>query len=198
MAVEIKLQPEEVWPVFQRDKERLKHDMDLIASNMEYGVEIYLTEQDGYPSISVLVDDMECCCDLGINESDCKRTVSDIYDDYLTNRIIETLGARENECVEDFTEAEMEDLIDERENELTDLVFDFIRAVLDTDPEDYVEDADALCADCVDHFLEYLHRKWNLPIYRPMFLEDESGEEFFEEFPYDSMEFEDGDNPIYH
>jgi hypothetical protein len=40
-------------------------------------------------------------------------------------------------------------------------------------------------------------RKWGLMIRRPMFLEDEAGEEFFEEFPYDCIEFEDEDNPIY-
>ena len=30
-----------------------------------------------------------------------------------------------------------------------------------------------------------------------MILEDENGEEFFEEYPYDCMEFDDPDNPVY-
>ena len=51
--------------------------------------------------------------------------------------------------------------------------------------------------DLKEHFLEYMARKWGLVIHRPMFLEDENGEEFYEDYPYDCIEFEDEDNPIY-
>jgi len=154
MAAEIKIQPQDLWAKFQREKEELKTTMKLIAENPEYGVEIYLTEQDGYPAITVLVDDTECCCDVGLNASDCEQTASAIYDDYLTSKIIEILGAPEDDG-DDLTEQEIQELIEDRENELSMLVYDFVRAVLDTDVEDYIRDPDTFCEDCVDHFLEY-------------------------------------------
>ena len=41
-----------------------------------------------------------------------------------------------------------------------------------------------------DHVCEWLYQECRLSVNRPMFLEDENGDEFYEEFPYDCMEFD--------
>ena len=92
---------------------------------------------------------------------------------------------------------EQQDAIEEREMELDIAVSEFISAVLGGDAYLDSEDYDDIIEDCKDHFLEYLARKHGLDIFRPMVLEDEDGEDFYEEYPYECMEFDDEDNPIY-
>ena len=98
---------------------------------------------------------------------------------------------------EEYTRYEEESEIDEREAEIYEAVVSFLSTILETDIDSFVDDADLIYEDCAEHFLEYLSRKWGFEIRRPMYLEDENGEEFYEEYPYECMEFEDEDNPIY-
>ena len=99
--------------------------------------------------------------------------------------------------VEDYIDAyileedrEREDEIEERELELTEATEVFVNAVAD----DLQIDSEVI-EECKEHFLEYLYRKFGLTIRRPMVLEDEEGEDFFEEYPYECMIFE--DIPLY-
>ena len=75
---------------------------------------------------------------------------------------------------------------------------DYISDLMD-DSIDSFGDADSfeIAQDVLDHICEYLYRKHDISSRRPMILEDENGEEFFEEFPYECMEFDDPDNPVY-
>ena len=59
--------------------------------------------------------------------------------------------------------------------------------------EDVIEE---IADDVKEHTLEYIARRHGLPIYRPMYLEDEDGKDFYSEYPYEEMIFEDY-NPIY-
>ena len=130
-----------------------------------------------------------------MSETDAEKTCSKIYDEYLTDKVVDIL----TEIAEDEEESllEQQDAIEEREMELDIAVSEFISAVLGGDAYLDSEDYDDIIEDCKDHFLEYLARKHGLDIFRPMVLEDEDGEDFYEEYPYDCMEFDDEDNPIY-
>lgn len=117
----------------------------------------------------------------------------------MSIKAIETLMDTEDNTVyvEDDSEEEYDDeqmLIDEREEEIDSAVREFVNIVSDTGCYNLTDEA---MDDLKEHFLEYMYRKWGIGIYRPMYLEDaDTGEDYFTEYPYDDMVFED-DNPIY-
>jgi len=208
----ITIQPEDVWEFFQPRKKELKTKMLRIADNIDYGVKVFLTESAGHPKIVVEMDDEEVYSETCIGKEDTRETTNRVYNKYLTSQVInEVFGEQEDDAAddadmppdeEDYDEIEldrmeMEEEIDEREMELDEAIYNFVETVLDAPLDDFITNADEVYDDLKEHFLEYMARKWGLMIRRPMFLEDEAGEEFFEEFPYDCIEFEDEDNPIY-
>ena len=104
----------------------------------------------------------------------------------------------DDEVTED-SRLDQEDMISERELELDEAISLLLDTVLEEDAVMFFgTETDEVCEDLKDHILEYLYRKHGISVRRPMVLEDtETGEEFFEEYPYDSMVFEDEDNPLY-
>ena len=197
MAQKIIIEAPEVWSYFQKNKEKLESSMHEIASNPEYGVEIYVTEENGLPTIIVQSDDTEVYSEKTINPTDCNETVKKIYDNFLTIKALDFLSDVKDYEDEGYDRLEREFIIDDREIELDEAVYYLIDTVCDGKYSDYCIDED-IVNDIKEHFLEYLARKWGMPIYRPMYLEDADGEgEFYEEYPYDYMVFEDEGNPIY-
>lgn len=198
MAQHILVEASDVWGLFQKEKEELSGHERKIADNPEFGAVVCLSEEQGKPNIIAYLDDEEVYEELCVSESDCKMTVQKFYDEYLTEKVLNRYFGEEEE--EDYTHLEEQTEIDERESELDDAVLYFLEIAMDMSGytlDDFTDEADEIYEDVKDHFLEYLARKWGLPIRRPMYLEDEDGEEFFEEYPYDCMEFDDEDNPIY-
>lgn len=196
MAQHIIVQSSEVWGLFQREREVLATHQMKIGENPEFGAEVFLEESGGKPNIVAYLDDEEVYSELCVSESDCKTTVQKFYDEYLTEKVLNRYFGEEEEY--DYTHFEEQSEIDDREAELDMAVEDFLGVVLeDFSLDDVVDVSDEICEDIKEHFLEYLARKWCLHIRRPMYLEDEDGEEFFEEYPYECMEFDDEDNPIY-
>lgn len=206
MVADIRFEPTDIWKVFQADKEKLRTTMKQIAENAELGVVIYLTEEDRgdtmLPNFVVYLDGSELYEECAVNENDCAQTAKKIYYDYLTgdrliNKIIEQ--DKQGQLEEDDDQDDNEEMIENRENELDTAVYDFLCEVFEEPLDNIVgkKEAGEIYEDFKDHALEYIARKWDLEIYRPMILEDEDGTEFFEEYPYDVLEFEDQDNPIY-
>ena len=195
-GAQIIIEPKKLWDYVQKHKSRLGATMFEIAKNEQYGISIYLSEtEQRCPCITVEADDSEVYSERIVSETDAEKTCSKIYDEYLTDKVVDVL----TEMTDDEEESllEQQDAIEEREMELDIAVSEFISAVLGGDAYLDGEDYGDIIEDCKDHFLEYLARKHGLDIFRPMVLEDEDGEEFYEEFPYDCMEFDDEDNPIY-
>lgn len=208
----ITIQPEDIWEFFQPRKKELKTKMLRIAENYDFGVKVFITESAGHPKFVVEMDDEEVYSETCVGKEDARETVNRIYNKYLTSQVInEVFGEHESDGADDvdmppdedyddieLTRMEQEEEIDEREMALDEAIYDFVQVVMDEDAlEDCVTNADEIYDDLKEHFLEYMARKWGLIIRRPMFLEDENEEEFFEEYPYDCIEFEDEDNPIY-
>ena len=98
----------------------------------------------------------------------------------------------------DYDEEEREWEIEKSEDALDEAVEYFISSILDDEHSVFgdVPISQEVIEDCKEHFLEYLYRKHGFNIRRPMVLEDENGEDFFEEYPYPCLVFEDK-NPIY-
>lgn len=192
---EIIIEPSNLWKYLQEQDKRgqLDNIMYEIASNEEYGTTVYVTkDENGRYCISVDADDIEIFSELIRDKDDAEDTCKKIYDDYLTDRVVERLM----ELEEDTAFAQMDEM-ELREEELNELVATFIMEVLGGNTYFDGVDFDEIIDDCKEHFLEYMARKHNLQIYRPMILEDEHGEDFFEEYPYECMEFGDENNPIY-
>lgn len=178
------VRPSDVWAYFHAHKSEFTNDMQLIASTSDGAIGIYLTEDNGSPLFIVEEADDVIDEDEAITKVDCEETARKLY--------FEHLGYDELDMSAD-TDLENE-VIAEREDEITvlfqNLLFDLL---VDTADEDIIND---IVEDVKEHTLEYIARKHGLPIYRPMYLEDEDGTDFFSEYPYMEMIFEDF-NPIY-
>lgn len=195
----IDVESSEIWDYSLEHEDELSRNQHLMAENDDYGMEVWLTMANGSPELIVECDGNEIYREDIFNEKDAKRTADRIYDDYLSIKAIETMTDSEDKTVyiEDESEEEYDDeqmLIDEREEEIDAAVRDFVNIVSDTGCYNLTDET---VDDLKEHFLEYMHRKLGISIYRPMYLEDaDTGEDYFTEYPYDDMVFED-DNPIY-
>lgn len=196
MAAKITVSASDVWGYFQENTEDLKSHMHQIAGNSEYGVEIYITDDCGLPSIVVTADDVQVYDETAVNAHNCQKTVEKIYDEYLTSKAIKALAGEEDD---ELTALEIEDMIYERESELDDAVYEFVMTAIIQGSYfgESISDFDDICEDLKEHFLEYMARKHGLAVYRPMMLEYEDGTEEMSEYPYRDMEFDDPDNPLY-
>lgn len=182
---DIILEPSEVWGYFQRNAGKLQSSYHLIASNDEYGAEIYISA-DSYGEAQIIAeldgDRMETT--VVSNAEECEKVCRSVYDDYLTPSAVSTATQAEDE-IDRANEEEF--LIEAREQELDDAVYNFLMDVLD----EYQDDMDELVETAKEHFLEFMAREMKLPVYRPMHLVDEDGEEFFSEYPYEDMIYDD-------
>lgn len=192
---EIIIEPCSLWEYLKGLDKRgqLDNIMYEIAKSEEYGTVVYVSKDEkGRYRISVEADDIEVYSDFIYNKEDAEETCNKIYNNYLTDRVVEVLM----EIGEDSALAQMDE-IEIREEELTNIVTVFIMDVLGGDTYYDGTIFDEIIDDCKEHFLEYMARKHGFTIYRPMILEDEDGKDFFEEYPYECMEFDDKNNPIY-
>lgn len=195
MCKNITVPADDVWTYFELRSKELKNSMCKIAENEEYGVAIYLTEHNGLPYVFIFADDIQMLDEEFENEKDCGKRMREIYNNYLSARVLDMMSGEDEDP--DNPEISEEDEIYERELELECAVTDFLNVALDGYMDTESEKLDNIIEDCKDHFCEYLARKHDLPIRRPMYLEYEDGTEEYDEFPYENMEFEDEDNPIY-
>lgn len=190
------ISPDKVWAYFVSHKTELKCGEKLIADNPEYGIEIFIAGfLPSFCTILVTADDTPVYEEDADNEMDCESIIRMLYDNYLSPGAISILddfdGISDDEtCTKELTEKEVEaEEIEVREGELDDAVLTFLETTLDM-PIPYGEKTETLIADLKEHFLEYMWRKHSLPIYRPMYLVDENNEQFFEEYPYECMVFD--------
>ena len=184
---------------YKKNQFRLAQEYEDIAENEEIGVVIYLSDTNGRPTVSVFADDIPRA-EVTTNLSELENLVKTVYDTYLDeqNFIAATADEEVEEIEEEYSEEELEQsLIDDRESEIDAALIDFLTVVMQTEGYGFDGAIDEIFDDVKEHYLEYLARKHKIELYRPMYLEDENGEEFFEEYPYECMEFEDEDNPIY-
>lgn len=184
---EILYEPNEVWDGVKTTA----GNYTLIAEDADQAVEVCaeLDTTSKFKTMSIYVMfDGEIEYEKEVSDAlECEECVSEIYALYIPDITSE---------MEDNAEAYAEETIDAREEELDQACMDFLYTAVDGF---YDFDADLIgeiISDVKEHFLEYIARKHNLNIYRPMFLEDvETGEEYYTETPYEDMVFE--DNPIY-
>lgn len=161
----------------------------LIAQDARNDIDIYVSRDDCTEAKSALVYVMDygeiVYEETFYSQEECSEGVEKIYSEYILKGKL-------------TDKEEIENVIAEREDWLDQAVLDFLDAVIGDDFQDYDSDTVGnLVEDCKEHFLEYLSRKHSVPICRPMYLEDENGKDYYSEYPYEEMEFDYEDNPIY-
>ena len=182
----IMISASDVWDYFQKHKDDLQNTEHIIADNEEYGISISLSSENGLPCIIVTADGYQYAEERAVSATDCKETVKMLYDYYLTGKFA---TGEEPEGID------QNDMISERETELDEAIMLFLDTAIEADVAEFFgEETDEIVEDVKDHILEYLYKKHNISVRRPMILEDiETKEDFFEEYPYNSMVFEDED-----
>jgi len=208
MSAKIHIPADEVWSFFFKNKERCTEEMVEIASNDETKYAVYLTEDEGYPMLSVCHGDDEPEYEEGtISKDDCTETAKRMFIRYLFpvtvtcgKTIFQENVEKDDEVDEDDdpTEQDRLDEIYERDDELTLALCEFLKVVFeeDTDGAELLETyTEAVIAEILDEFLDLLAVNHSFTdIRRPTFINDpETGVEFFTEYPYDpDVVFEDG------
>lgn len=194
MGTNIHIPAEGVWAFFQKNKTRLAEEMVAIAENEDTDYAVYLTEDNGYPLLSVCKGKADPEFEEGaISEKDCTETAKRCYVRYLFPVTVKNEHAFRSEDdtpfdEDDLSAQDMQDAIYEREDELQFAMADFLQIVLQegTDGTDIINLYGMNMVDeLLDSVLEYIAMELCLPVYRPMFLlDEETGEEIYEEYPY--------------
>lgn len=209
---------------FIQHKAELSKNSRVLAFDKDTGISIQLSANGDNPVVEAF-DDTGSIYEIEVVQlSAFPQVVKIMYEKYLTSDVYEAITDSsivdkalqeggipvvdseedDDEQEADITEEELndaiEDKITEREDELDTAMYDFLSTVAGWDAIG-LNITDEVVEDCKEHFLEYLARKHGVQIYRPMIIEydndDGTTDEEYEEYPYDCLEFEDEDNPIY-
>lgn len=189
-------EPTVVWQYHEANKKVLENNVLLIAKNEEYGVEIFLSSDGTHPQFNVIADDTLQYSDFAMNEEDCINTLNEIFDDYLTENIVQNLINKEiDESCEHPTDTDDDDgseiieLIKAREAVLVSTLLDFVIESMDSDTKISEPDFWDKLQDCLEHFLKYLSEK-GFDVYRPMLIKDEATKKVsLVEYPYKEYDF---------
>ena len=200
-ATKINVPADKVWSYYLSHRTELKEKMHLMGDNKDYGTEVFVTQDVDAktPEIVVLVDGAQVL-DMTVDTPDeCAEVIKDIYDDYLTDKyfdtVIEETEQEEFNGYDGYDSNEEE--IEMREADLEWAVRSMLETVLENSDAEDGGQIDEICDDCINHFMEYIARKFDIELYRPMYIKYPDGVVDYEEYPYTKLEFDDEDNPIY-
>lgn len=178
----------ELWVYFEKNRHSLIQNMAIAAQNDDYDVTIYLSNQDGLPCLTIESSNLETEEYVIEDKDDSSEIAEMVYELYLTDKVVSVMMDSFDDD-DEVVELTPEELMDEREADIDSFVSRFLEDLLPDNPIVYSDLIEDVIADCKEHFLEYLYRKHNLSVYRPMELEDDEGV-FVEDYPYECMEFE--------
>lgn len=164
---------EDVWDYLQENIDDLTEEEHEIASNNAYGISVSVTFEEGRGfCISVYEDDEEIFYEyIEDSEEFCEDLVQYVYEEFVY--------ANAYDDVDHEQYVNFEDRLYEREVQLDEATRDFLDVACGQDFFDSEVD------DIKSGFLEYLSKNYDVRIYRPMIVEDEGGEEYIEDYPYE-------------
>lgn len=209
----IHIQPTEGWGYYVANKKRLVEELVEIASNEETNTSVYMTEEDNSPYIYVYRNDQKIFQSACRTAYETERNLRVIFAQYIIGISVvmddteQKSDGNQNEPVkesdgtddvpvcselDDMSEAEFKDYIDEREE----VIYAAVCALIDVLTEDDTsklefDKSEGECLDdVVDHIVEYLAIDCGFRVRRPMIIvEDESGLNVRTEYPYEEFDF---------
>lgn len=175
------------------------HDVLLIAqgvTNSGSDIKVYSNWADDSAELSVFVDS-----DVVYYESLCEK---EEYEEAVNKVLLAYLDIDYDEDDDEddgVSESAENYAILEREGELKMAAEDFLEVALYSSTGGFTNLkvlTDDEVDEMLDHFLEYLARRFDIKgIYRPMYLRDDKNELFYTEEPYKRIIYEDEDNKVY-
>lgn len=190
--IKVYVKPDELWEYFQKHKKHFQNAMDNIAEAFDNTetplVRIYLTEDQGYPSMTVeqVYDNGEeeiLVKECAISAKDCTAVCQKLLKQL--EEYAEKIEAEAN-SVSALDEADFE-IVDEREAELREALAVFLNALMGLDDcEDVVVDDEELSA-ILDSIEAIMCQEFGYVIYRPQIIECD-GQMKLVEFPYEESD----------
>lgn len=160
-----------------------------LAYNDDAGTEVSV-DFDGVKPMLVVCEDEEQIMSVPVSKADCEETAQSLYDDFISDKVFARYIGHDSDDPmvmddppDDISPEDEE--IDEREMELTDAVLELLTVVLGDELDDF--DIDSIIEDTKDKVCEFLAEEYGADIRRPMWLENEEGEERYVEYPYDLL-----------
>lgn len=172
-------------------------DREEIARNDAYSVVIFISREFDSPEFVVELDNDPIYSE-SINDDEreippevwCEERATKLFTVCLSYTVFELLEDGPSYS-DEAANAELEDMMYDREAELDDHIEGLLYLVTrDSGTELSYEQEQDIMDDVKEKLLEYLARKYNIDIWRPMYLEGEDGVEFMEEYPYTHMIFD--------
>lgn len=209
---DIRVEPEDIYEyVHKALKSGIPIKKDAIASAGDFVVTVSTREDiiifealerydvEDFSTVDLWI------CDETWPECDIRQQVEEIYDEYIycepSSTKFHTKSDEEDEDDEDDEEDDEEIrrfIMDDRESELYDATCELMEVFLGDGMSCYFAESelDNVITDLMEHISEYLYRKHGISIFRPMVLKDKDGE-WIEDYPYEHIEYEDKNNPLY-
>lgn len=168
----VHVRPEELWDFFNENKQSLSDNYMLIAEKQESLVEVYLTEERGFPYLRVEVDGQ---CEYEMN-SVSKLDAEEEYKEILSVFFCSD-GDEDGDGVFSY-----DDIM--RLNEVQEAAYEFM-AVLTEEPSTQSMISEDDINDIVGAVVEYLAEQHGIHVRYPTIIEnDESGLPAVVQFPY--------------
>ena len=169
----------------------------LIASNTDFGVEIYVGGEIRYgsglfPTITVFADDDVIFDGIAYSPSEFKSMLLEIYDSYLSPDFIDVVASDEKDDAEKpgedlpRTEEDEEEEIGEQGSLLEEQVLAFLAVAYGYDPLEHDPHGDDILEKLKEAFCQACAEAVGDGIYRPCYIEDEKGNWVFERYPYET------------
>ena len=209
MALNIHLEPKDVWAFFRKNLKRCEEELVEVASNTDTNTSVFLTEENSRPYMYVYRDDKKIYQEECLSSYGTERVFREAYTKYLLpihvvvddtkcedqdNETAEYTAVDPCKDLEDMSNEEFLEACNERETVIQDAVKELLLiltedeiAVMEFDPAN-----DDSSAAVVDHIVEYLAITCGYKIRRPMVVfDDDEGIEARTEYPYEEFDFRD-------
>lgn len=188
--LQVYVKPEELWEYFQKHKKRFEDAMDNIAEVVDAEAEdslikIYLTEEKGYPSMTVEqvfgYDDEEVLAkECAISANDC----SEVYRKFL-NRLDEydkKVSGAKSVSSSGVDETDLQIVLD-RSFELKEALAVFLNTLMGYESDEGIYGDEEL-AEILDNIEVMMYQEFGYVAYHPQIIEC-NGQMKLVEFPYD-------------
>lgn len=200
-GVKIHLSAYDVWPFFEENKERPGKEMVCIAENTETEYSVYLEEKSGIPFFKVFREEAFEYGEAATCALECREIAKKLYRKYLFPITVvedqkpDKADKQQDDMDGDFSDGSipdeeeqieiLDDIVYERDDELHLAVADFMSTLLNVRPDEVEQVTyEGFCEDFMKKIGLMLAEEESISIYHPTWVPDETGVQFFTEYPY--------------
>lgn len=189
--IEVYVKPDELWDYFQKHKKRFEGAMDNVAEVLDDEtksplVRIYLTEENGYPSMTI--EQVHGEDDEEILVKECAISAKDCVAVYqkLLKQLEEYAEEIKSETEYEVDETDFE-IVAEREAELREALAFFLNTLMGFDESDEIAYDDEELSDILNNIEMMMYQDFGYVAYRPQIIECD-GQMKLVEFPYEESD----------